>query len=179
MAKPAARVTDPTACPEPGHGENPITSGSPDVLFEGLPAAREGDTTECGSRLTSGLSSSVFINGKRAAMVGSAGDHGNSVVSGASSIIIGDTFTPAPFIAPKPIDIGFAKSFLVTDSNTGAPLERREYIAKVGDEIVEGRTDSLGFPRQQGEGKICPGNLGLQIVEQLRRELSLSAPSEI
>lgn len=28
--KPAARVTDPTACPIPGHGVNPIVSGSPE-----------------------------------------------------------------------------------------------------------------------------------------------------
>lgn len=42
--------------------------------------------------------------------------------------------------------------------------------------------DTLGghreFPRQLGEGKICPGNLGLQIVNRLRDELSLSEPSE-
>ncbi|MCO2696043.1 hypothetical protein FA307_22340, partial [Pseudomonas aeruginosa] len=37
--KPAARVTDPTTCPVPGHGSNPIVQGSPDVVFDGLPAA--------------------------------------------------------------------------------------------------------------------------------------------
>ncbi|HCL4343883.1 TPA: PAAR domain-containing protein [Pseudomonas aeruginosa] len=30
--KPAARVTDPTTCPVPGHGSNPIVQGSPDVV---------------------------------------------------------------------------------------------------------------------------------------------------
>jgi uncharacterized Zn-binding protein involved in type VI secretion len=34
--KPAARVTDPTACPLPGHGTNPIASGSPNMNFDGL-----------------------------------------------------------------------------------------------------------------------------------------------
>lgn len=34
--KPAARVTDPTTCPLPGHGTNPIASGSGDVFFNGL-----------------------------------------------------------------------------------------------------------------------------------------------
>jgi uncharacterized Zn-binding protein involved in type VI secretion len=34
--KPAARVTDPTACPLPGHGTNPIANGSPNVNFDGL-----------------------------------------------------------------------------------------------------------------------------------------------
>ncbi|HEJ3114990.1 TPA: Rhs element Vgr protein, partial [Pseudomonas aeruginosa] len=28
--KPAARLGDPTACPLPGHGSNPIVGGSPD-----------------------------------------------------------------------------------------------------------------------------------------------------
>jgi len=41
--KPAARVTDPTACPLPGHGTNPIVSGSPNVNFDGLAAARMTD----------------------------------------------------------------------------------------------------------------------------------------
>ena len=60
--KPAARVTDPTACPISGHGTNPIVSGSPDVLFDGLPAARQGDPTACGSGLASNLVANVFIN---------------------------------------------------------------------------------------------------------------------
>ncbi|WLG48894.1 hypothetical protein [Pseudomonas sp. FP1742] len=29
MAKPAARITDPTSCPMPGHGPKAIASGSP------------------------------------------------------------------------------------------------------------------------------------------------------
>lgn len=36
--KPAARVSDPTACPLPGHGTNPIAAGSGDVFFDGLAA---------------------------------------------------------------------------------------------------------------------------------------------
>ncbi|HCF3107325.1 TPA: hypothetical protein NIB98_005839, partial [Pseudomonas aeruginosa] len=31
--KPAARVSDPTACPLPRHGSNPIGVGSADVFF--------------------------------------------------------------------------------------------------------------------------------------------------
>ncbi|HBP5739193.1 TPA: Rhs element Vgr protein, partial [Pseudomonas aeruginosa] len=46
--KPAARATDPTACSLPGHGTNPIVQGSPDVIFDGLPAARQGDASACG-----------------------------------------------------------------------------------------------------------------------------------
>lgn len=43
MAKPAARITDPTTCPMPGHGPKAIASGSPDVFFDGLAAATKGD----------------------------------------------------------------------------------------------------------------------------------------
>lgn len=32
------------------------------------------------------------------------------------------------------------------------------------------------FPMQLGEGKICPGNIGLKMVQQLRAELNLAAP---
>ena len=51
MAKPAARLTDPTTSPLPGHGTNAIATGSPDVFFDGLAAARQGDTCSCGIAL--------------------------------------------------------------------------------------------------------------------------------
>ncbi|MBU1331271.1 MAG: PAAR domain-containing protein [Gammaproteobacteria bacterium] len=98
--KPAARVTDPTACPLPGHGTNPIVSGSPDVLFDGLPAARQGDPTACGSGLASNLVPNVFINGLPVATLGSLGNHGNVVVGGSGTVIIGNTHTAAAIAAP-------------------------------------------------------------------------------
>lgn len=64
--KPAARVTDPTACPLPGHGTNPIVSGSPNVNFDGLAAARMTDKSACGSPITGAVASTVFINGLNA-----------------------------------------------------------------------------------------------------------------
>ena len=73
MAKPAARITDPTSCPMPGHGSKAIASGSPDVFFDGLAAARKGDTCTCGSALASEVSGTVLINGKNAALVGTVG----------------------------------------------------------------------------------------------------------
>lgn len=103
--KPAARVTDPTDCSLPGHDINSIVSGSSDVFFDDLPAAREGDVTECGSTLVTGFSTSVFINGKPAAIVGSAGGHGNQVISGSGTIIIGNSHTPAPVEWPAPVVI--------------------------------------------------------------------------
>lgn len=77
-------------------------------------------------------------------MVGSTGSHGDEVISGSSTIIIGDTFTPTPFVPPTPVAIGFAKSFLVTDSESGTPLAMREYEATVNGKVIEGKTNAQG-----------------------------------
>ena len=71
QGKPAARVSDPTACPVPGHGTSPIVSGSPDVFFDGLPVARQGDPSACGGALSGNLAPNVFINGLPVATLGS------------------------------------------------------------------------------------------------------------
>ncbi|MBI6853690.1 PAAR domain-containing protein [Pseudomonas cichorii] len=105
MAKPAARISDPTSCPMPGHGAKAVASGSSDVFFDGLAAARQGDTCTCGSALASAVSATVFINGKNAALVGTTGTHGDAVISGSGTVIIGDSHTPAPFIPPTPLNI--------------------------------------------------------------------------
>ncbi|WP_339526898.1 PAAR domain-containing protein [Pseudomonas sp. EL_65y_Pfl2_R96] len=105
MAKPAARITDPTGCPLPGHGPKVIASGSPDVFFDGLAAATKGDTCTCGSALASDVSATVLINGKNAALVGTVGTHGDVVIGGSGTVIIGDSHTPAPFIPPAPMTI--------------------------------------------------------------------------
>lgn len=100
--KPAARVSDPTACPLPGHGNNPIAAGSGDVFFDGLPAARQGDAAECGGAMSGGLATTVLINGKPAATVDSIGTHGNKVTAGSGTVIIGNSHSPAPFVPPLP-----------------------------------------------------------------------------
>ncbi|MCV4285713.1 PAAR domain-containing protein [Pseudomonas capsici] len=127
MAKPAARKTDPTACPVQGHGVNPIISGSPNVFFDGLPAATLGDISECGSSLVSGVSSTVFINGKPAATVGSAGVHGNVITGGSGTVIIGDVFVPAPFTPPLPMTLHYNERFILR-SPDGAPYRNRKYL---------------------------------------------------
>ncbi len=91
---PAARVTDPTACPLPGHGTNPIAVGSPNVLFDGLPAARQGDPSACGGAMTGNVILNVLINGMPTATVGTVGSHGNVVVSGSRTVVIGNSRTP-------------------------------------------------------------------------------------
>lgn len=103
--KPAARVGDPTACPKTGHGNNPISAGSPDVLFDGSPAARLGDPTGCGSALSGNLITNVLINGKPAATLDSLGDHGNVVVGAAGSVIIGSNPVLAPFSPPATLNL--------------------------------------------------------------------------
>lgn len=105
MAKPAARITDPTSCPMPGHGPKAIASGSPDVFFDGLAAARQGDICTCGSTLASGVSATVFINSKNAALVDTVGTHGDVVIGGSGTVNIGDSHTPSPFIPPIPMII--------------------------------------------------------------------------
>jgi len=87
--KPAARLGDPTACPQKGHGTNPVVTGSADVLIDGVPAARMGDTTACGSSLVDGVASTVLINGKPAALLGSTGNHGNVVIAASGTVLIG------------------------------------------------------------------------------------------
>ncbi|MFL1513272.1 PAAR domain-containing protein [Pseudomonas prosekii] len=105
MANPAARITDPTSCPMPGHGSKAVASGSSDVFFDGLAAARKDDTCTCGSALASAVSSTVFINGRNAATVGTTGTHGDVVIGGSGTVIIGDSHSPAPFTAPSPMTI--------------------------------------------------------------------------
>lgn len=106
--KPAARVGDPTACPKTGHGNNPISAGSPDVLLDGLPAARLGDPTGCGSALSGNLITNVLINGKPVATLDSLGDHGNIVIGGSGSVLIGSTHTAASFTAPTALNLAAA-----------------------------------------------------------------------
>ena len=101
--KPAARVSDPTACPIPDHGTNPIAAGSPDVLFDGLSAARQGDPSACGGTLSGAVIANVLINGMAATTVGTVGSHGNVVLGGSGTVIIGTGGGGAAFTAPTPV----------------------------------------------------------------------------
>lgn len=88
--KPAARLGDPTQCPQTGHGSQRLVSGATDVLFNGKPAARLGDTSSCGSPLTSQLVGNVLINRRPAAVLGSFGAHGDSITAGSPTVLIGN-----------------------------------------------------------------------------------------
>lgn len=143
--KPAARVTDPTACPVSGHGVNPIASGSPDVIFEGLAAARLNDPTACGGTIISGVSATVFINGMNAAILGSVGSHGNIVTSGAGTVIIGDSHTPASFIAPTPLAFTTHSQYGLVVDQDGNPLQGVPYRIESSDgTFYFGRSNAAG-----------------------------------
>ncbi|MHC8371367.1 PAAR domain-containing protein [Pseudomonas sp. MDT1-85] len=147
--KPAARVTDPTACPLPGHGTNPIVSGSPDVNFDGLAAARMTDKSACGSPITSGVSTTVFINGLNAATQGSIGGHGNVVVGGSGTVIIGDTVVVAPFSGLVPMPVNFTDKLKLINKVTGEPMPDHPYVIQRADGRLEhGVSDFLGFTHE-------------------------------
>ena len=144
--KPAARVSDPTTCPIPGHGTNPIASGSPDVFFDGLAAARVGDTCTCGQALSGGFSSTVFINGRNAITLDGTTDHGGIVIGGSGTVIIGNTHTPAPFIPPLPI-VGLPLvDFTVISAVDGEPIVQQTYELETAEgRIVKGQTNAQGL----------------------------------
>src|SRR5471032_71443 len=144
--KPAARVTDPATCPLPGHGTNPIVSGSPDVFFNGLAAARVSDTCTCGQPLTGGFSSTVFINGLNALTIDSTGGHGGVVVGGSGNVIIGDSHTPAPFIPPLPIIGQPLVEFKAVSAGNGEPIAEQDYEIETAEgRIVKGQTNAQGM----------------------------------
>ncbi|BBN65838.1 MULTISPECIES: PAAR domain-containing protein [Pseudomonas] len=144
--KPAARVTDPTACPLPGHGTNPIVAGSSNVFFDGLPAARQGDASACGGAMSGGLATTVLINGKPAATVDSVGTHGNKVIAGSGTVIIGNSHTPAPFVAPLPVIIPgiFNRSFAFK-TTSGKVVEGLNYSVRSGSGIEKVGTARAGI----------------------------------
>lgn len=145
--KPAARVTDPTSCPLPGHGVNPIATGSPDVFFDGLAAARQTDNSSCGSAIVGEVASTVLINGLPAATVGSVGAHGNNIISGSGTIIIGNSHTPVEFVPPLPMPvwaINFDEQFRITGSD-GQPLANVPYyIRDESGKVYTGFSDASG-----------------------------------
>ncbi|WP_447777285.1 PAAR domain-containing protein [Pseudomonas chlororaphis] len=147
--KPAARVSDPTACPLPGHGTNPIVTGSPNVIFDGLAAARKSDQSACGSPITGAVSSTVFINGLNAATLDSTGGHGNIIIGGSGTIIIGDTVVNAPFTGLLPMPVNFTDRLKLVNDVTGEPMPNHAYVIQRADGRLEhGVSDAAGFTHE-------------------------------
>ncbi|WP_342752135.1 type VI secretion system PAAR protein [Vibrio sp. JC009] len=99
----AVKVGD-TGTEHDGFPATPVTSGSPDVNFDNMPAARVGDSLAPHSkpkhpphgRTVASGSSTVFINGKPAAITGGAISCGG-VTIGSGTVNIGDKYEPAAF----------------------------------------------------------------------------------
>ncbi|CAI8784887.1 Zn-binding Pro-Ala-Ala-Arg (PAAR) domain-containing protein, incolved in TypeVI secretion [Pseudomonas sp. IT-P44] len=143
--KPAARVSDPTACPLPGHGTNPIAAGSGDVFFDGLAAARQGDASACGGAMSGGLATTVLINGKPAATVDSVGTHGNKVTAGSGTVIIGNSHSPVPFVPPLPLMLFTHTQHVVMEDQDGNPLQDIPYqITTAKGQVISGQSDAMG-----------------------------------
>lgn len=97
--KPAARLTDMHTCPKQTPGMPPIPHvggpivgpGQANVLIQGLPAAKVGDSLVCvgpPDTIVEG-SATVMIGGVPAARMGDSTEHGGSIVLGAPTVLIG------------------------------------------------------------------------------------------
>ena len=154
--KPAARVSDPTACPIPGHGVNPIVAGSPNVLFVGLLAARWGYASACGGALVSAVIPTVLINGKPATTLGSVGSHGNVVIAGSGTVLIGASGGGVGFTAIQPLTTTatFDEQFRVRSDDGQALANVPYFIKESNGKTYQGFTDEAGkTPRIQTNGK--------------------------
>jgi uncharacterized Zn-binding protein involved in type VI secretion len=104
--KAAARVTDLHTCPlvdglKP-HVGGPITSGMPKVLLEGQPAARVTDVATCvgpPDAIASG-DLTVWIGGKPAARLTDTTAHGGKIMSGCTTVYLGDPTQDDKDLAP-------------------------------------------------------------------------------
>ncbi|MBC8649029.1 type IV secretion protein Rhs [Pseudomonas sp. MTM4] len=156
--KPAARLGDPTACPKTGHGNNPIATGSPDVLFDSLPAARLGDATGCGSALSGNLVSKVLINGKPAATLGSVGAHGDVIVGGSGTVVIGNASVSAPFTPPAPLNLQPAAQAQAFDRTTSLrsphPPQPTPSQARALEQADPGRDAPHGLEEEEEEEEL-------------------------
>ncbi|UTW06397.1 PAAR domain-containing protein [Pseudomonas benzenivorans] len=134
MAKPASRLSDLNACPIPGHGTNPTTSGSPDVLINTLPTLptlRVGDSTACGDAVAEGIGS-ILVNGKPIAFLGSATSHGGVIVTGSGDVLVGTQSGSAPFSAPQILP-RHSEQYQLIDSSSGQPVEDALYCVECAD----------------------------------------------
>lgn len=86
--EPAARLSDLNTYPKTGHGTNPATSGSSDVLINNLPTLRVGDAMACGDTAAEGIGS-VLVNGKPIAFLGRVTAHGGVIVTGSGDVLVG------------------------------------------------------------------------------------------
>lgn len=108
-----------------GFPETPILSGSPDVKFDGQPAARVGDPLLPHSkpkhpphpRTISSGSSTVFINGKPAAITGGEISCGGITI-GSGTVNIGDKYQPPTSSPLSKLESGESKKITTARTNS-------------------------------------------------------------
>ncbi len=143
MAKPAGRLSDLDACPLPGHGSNPTTTGSANVLINGLPALRVGDSTACGDAVTQGIGS-ILVNGMPIAHLGSATAHGGAIITGSGDVLVGNQHNATAFIPPTPI-LANSEQYQLLDEISGQPVAGMLYCIEAADgQRLVGHTDQSG-----------------------------------
>jgi uncharacterized protein (DUF2345 family) len=115
------------------------------VFFDGLAAARQGDASACGGAMVGGLATTVKINGKSAVTVDSVGSHGNKVTAGSSTVIIGNSHSPAPFVPPLPLMLFSHTQQVVMEDQDGNPLSDIPYqITTSKGKVITGQSDAMG-----------------------------------
>jgi uncharacterized Zn-binding protein involved in type VI secretion len=162
MGKPAARVSDTDACPIPGHGPNPVSAGSPNVLINNLPSARVGDPTACGDAIAVGIPT-ILVNGKPIAHLGSSTAHGGVIVTGSGNVLLGNSGGGAAMSPVGPLQIlgqavtkalapatttqkPYSVQFRATDETSGEPVCDLPYRLQMADgTTLRGSTDEDGY----------------------------------
>ncbi|SHO56146.1 PAAR motif protein [Vibrio quintilis] len=129
-----------------GFPPTPVTAGSPDVNFDGIPAARVDDPLAAhakpkhpphGRKISSG-SSTVFINNNPAALTGGSVDCGGVTIGG-GTVNIGDEASE-----PQVIEKQHNRLFVIKDESGQAVKDVEYRIVIDGEIIAEGKTDHRG-----------------------------------
>jgi uncharacterized Zn-binding protein involved in type VI secretion len=149
--KPAARIGDTVICPK--CGQNAIVTGISSVIFENMPAATETQGCACGSTITGNVIPNVLIGGFPAAAQGSTGSHGSMVISGAGSVIIGNSHTPGPFTPPAPLAISASAAQALAPSAPSLPQRPSAPLARSWQE-EPGDPAPLGLEEEDEEEEL-------------------------
>lgn len=103
-------------------------------------------------------------------MVGTVGTHGDIVIGGSGTVIIGDSHSPAPFTAPLPLllQTTYGHTFSIVDSETGQPLAGRNFSAIVNGQKITGVTDSAGAATVKTQIKDAPISITIDFTSPAR-----------
>ena len=140
------------ACPHPAIG--PAIAGSPNVLTNGRPSVRVGDTgihaACCGPNTWNAKtgSRSVLINGRKAHRLSDLVKHCGGIdqtVQGSPNVIVGDLTSGRGTQGNNDTKHKFDHGFLLCVVGTRKPIANQKYkITSSGGQLVIGVTDSNG-----------------------------------